>query len=168
MLLFDSWNCAWCLNTVWSLCIFLDFASNICHIYVNDVNMYRTFGVVEFLSAVVLSRDLYRTLRLHRCSWGCAHHVVGSYLTLEKEGYTFLRNVWNCKPCCTARHFRRLEFWPLALTKRQQIRVQFVRRAEYCCWLGKLMKYFVVSKLVDNAKKYAVSVLLNLIYIKAN
>jgi len=85
------------------------------------------------------------------------------HLTLEKEGYTFLRKVWTCKLFCTAWNFRRLELWPMALPKRQLIRVLFVRRADYCCWLGKLMKYFVVSKLVDNAKKRAVSILLKLI-----
>jgi hypothetical protein len=51
------------LRAVDELCmVIVYFVSVACHIAVNYVNMYRTVAVGEFLCAVILSSDLYRTL----------------------------------------------------------------------------------------------------------
>jgi hypothetical protein len=70
--------------------------------------MYFTVSVV-LLSAVVLFRHYHRTLPFLITIYGLCTGVVEVvtsgcwvYLTLEKEGFTYSRNVETCKLCYTA------------------------------------------------------------------
>jgi len=162
MLLFVSWNCAQWMNSVWSLCIFLNFyQSPAMFTLITQKCTVRLrlsdFCLLSFCPETYTERYL--------CS-GAVEDVTSRCwvdLTLERGVCTFLRNVGTCEPCCTHdKTFQKNRILTIGADGTS---------ANSCtvCWTywallsGKLMEYFVVCKLVDKAKKHAVSVLQNLI-----